>query len=165
MYSRDAALLVACNDNFVKAFERIVDNVPGGFVERMHWFTIVRADLLPDFNLVFCLERSKPIKGIVDCIRQKLINIGTGWRLVSTVETSEFAMPNIEILEVVCTEIEPGMVLDHLPRICPPLRNGSTLGPLRQKRFDALAHFTKLESKRERNRLFQLKEWELIAHT
>ena len=118
------ALLEACRENWIKAFEWIASVVPGGLIEHKGGLTIVRTRLpSADFNIVFAFDRPKSLEDLSEEINRVFVSTGTPWELVTMPESSEDLRPIIHDMELVRFEVAPGMVLDPLPDSCPVLPN------------------------------------------
>ncbi len=89
-------------------------------VERTGGVVIVRTGLpSADFNLVFAFDRPRSLEDVAQTIDRIFARTGTPWELITTPESSEEMKPLIRDLELVRSEVMPGMVLDPLPDQCP----------------------------------------------
>ncbi|MGI0081372.1 MAG: hypothetical protein ACRECH_17340, partial [Nitrososphaerales archaeon] len=114
------SLLEACHENWIKAFEWVASVIPGGMVERTGGVVIVRTGLpSADFNLVFAFDRPRSLEDVAQTIDRIFVRTGTPWELITTPESSEEMKPLIRDMELVRSEVMPGMVLDPLPDQCP----------------------------------------------
>lgn len=118
METKERQTLRSCNENYIGSLEYIADGVPLGFVERRGGVTIVRTGILaPGFNVVFALHRPESVEGLAERITKILVDVGVPWKLVTTVENSEYFKPVIEKLHLVHSISLPGLILDPIPEV------------------------------------------------
>jgi len=108
----------ACDENLVKAFESVADMVPGGEFEKAGGVAIARTGI-PGFNMAFALEGPFSPFAASRAIRRLYSKDKFPWSLVTTPSTSKAMSPLIRRFGLARSTVEPCMVLDPIPRLCP----------------------------------------------
>jgi hypothetical protein len=116
----DTSLLHYGNDGLIKSFEWIAEASPGGTVEHFDEMTLVKTGILSSsFNMVFALSRPNSNQNISGAVRSAFIHSRIPWELITTSETSESVQPLIQEFGLVRVNVEPGMILEPLPKVIP----------------------------------------------
>ena len=114
-------LLFDCNENWINAFVSLAGLLPGGAVEYVEGFTITKTGIRsPDFNIVFALDRPEALGNVSKRIESLFIRSKVPWQLITTAGGSDYVRPLIREMNLVLSEVVPGMALSPLPDSCPP---------------------------------------------
>lgn len=129
----EAHFVSDCNENWISTFESLAGLLPGGAVEHVEGFTITRTGIhSPDFNVVFALDKPDALGSVPERIESLFIRSKIPWQLITTTESSEYVRPLIGSMNLVLSEVTPGMLLRPLPDSCPPAPKDLEIGEVEE---------------------------------